>query len=214
MPFIDQLTMNLVCHNEHPVMQADVTDAPQFLRRPDPSDRIVRIAQQQDFRLRIGRLCFEVVEVNRVAAVPINEVVGRQFASIIANRRIETVVCRSLDDYLVTRCSQSFDNSGQSWHDTVRIDNPPGIYLPAMPVIEPPDNRVVVGFGDFGIAENTMRYPLLQGFNNSWCCTEIHIRHPHRQYILLFGSIPFVRIRPAPRDDCIEIVFHNLSFYS
>ena len=43
MSFIDQLTMNLVCHNEHPVMQADVTDAPQFLRRPDPSDRIVRI---------------------------------------------------------------------------------------------------------------------------------------------------------------------------
>ena len=50
----------------------------------------------------------------------------------------------------------------------------------------------------------------MHDIDNSGCCTKIHIRHPHGQYILLFGNIPFIRIRPATRNDCIEIVFHNL----
>ena len=30
-----------------------------------------------------------------------------------------------------------------------------------MPVIEPPDNRIIIGFGYFCITENTVRHPLL-----------------------------------------------------
>ena len=83
-----------------------------------------------------------------------------------------------------------------------------------MTALEPPDDRIVIGFGHFCIAENAVLHPLLQGIDNGGCGTEIHIRHPHGQYIFLFGSVPFVGVRPATRDNRIEIVSHNLSIYS
>ena len=83
-----------------------------------------------------------------------------------------------------------------------------------MTVLEPPDDCIVIGFGYFGITENAVCNPPLQGFYNGRCSTEIHIRHPHGQHIFLLRSVPFVRVRPATRDNRIEIVFHNLSIYS
>ena len=64
MPLVGQLAVNFIRHDKHPVAQADVADASQFFRSPDPPDRIVRIAQQQQFRLRVGRFRFKVVEVD------------------------------------------------------------------------------------------------------------------------------------------------------
>lgn len=40
---VGQFAMNFICHNKHSVAQTDVSDMPQLFRRPDPSDRIVRI---------------------------------------------------------------------------------------------------------------------------------------------------------------------------
>ena len=201
--------MNFVRHDRHAVAQADVAHTSQLLRCPYPPDRIVGIAQQQEFRFRVGRFRFEIVEVDRVATIPVNEIIGRQLASVVAYRRIETVVCRRLDDDLVARFGQRLDDGGQGGHYATRVDHPPGIDPPAMTALEPPDDRIVIGFGHFGVTENTVLHPFTQGFHNSRCRTEVHIRHPHGQRTLFFGCIPLVRVRPAPRDDCIEIVLHK-----
>lgn len=58
----------------------------QFFQSPDPSDRIVRIAQQQDFCFRIGSFPFKIGKVDYVAAILINEIIGKQLASVITDR--------------------------------------------------------------------------------------------------------------------------------
>ena len=213
MPFVGQFAMDLVRNHEYPVPQADVADTPQLFRRPDPSDRVMRVAQQQQLRFRIGGFRFEIVEIDRIAVVPVNEAIGRHFASVVADRRVETVVGRGLDDHPVARNRQGFDDRRQRRNDAARIDDPPGIHLPAVTVLEPPHDGIVIGLRHFGIAENPVRHAPLQGFDNGWSGTEVHVRHPHGQYAFFFGGIPFVGVRPATRDNCVEIVFHNLFFY-
>lgn len=81
--------------------QADLADAPQFLRCPDAPRRVVGIAENHQLHRRIGGRAFQSVEINRVG-------VSRQVSShsaaaqpLLATGDEEVVVDGSLHQHLV-----------------------------------------------------------------------------------------------------------------
>lgn len=57
-------------------------------------------------------LFFEVVEVYPVGVVLIEQAVGYDFASVVADHREEAVVDRGLDEDFVAGCGEGADDSG------------------------------------------------------------------------------------------------------
>ena len=61
--------MDFVGDDQHVVIHADPTEAPQLIRGPDPADGIVRAAQNGQFYRGIGTFCYQVFEIHVVPAI-------------------------------------------------------------------------------------------------------------------------------------------------
>ena len=62
-----QVGVYLVARDEHAMTAADVPNAPEFVRAPGPSGRIVRIRKNEE--LRVSGLAFQILKVNFVGEV-------------------------------------------------------------------------------------------------------------------------------------------------
>ena len=64
-----EITMNLVCHNEHMVAVAKLSQFLKLFFCPDSADRIVGTAQQKQLYILGCDLFFQIVEVNFIMSV-------------------------------------------------------------------------------------------------------------------------------------------------
>ncbi len=134
--------------------------------------------------------------------------IERRFAPVVPNRRIETIIDGRLDNHTVARVSQGLDDGRNGRHDTRRIDDPLRFDMPIVAPLEPPDNRPIIGLGDFRIAINTLLGPPDNGIDNSRSRPEIHVGNPHGQHVCIGWRIPFHTIRAAAQLHRIEKFIH------
>lgn len=93
------------------------------------------------------------------------------------------------------------------------MEYPLRLRVPAVTPFEPLHDRIVIGLRRLRIAEYAVLDPPPQRFDDGRRRTEIHVGHPHGQYVGIAVQLPFDRVRPAARDYFVEIVFHRRMFF-
>ncbi len=81
-----QLAVYLVGHDHDVVAQAQLPDAAQLRGRPDPSDRVMRVAEEHQLHGRVGGFTLQVVEINRVGVVAVYQRAFGRLASAVVDR--------------------------------------------------------------------------------------------------------------------------------
>lgn len=142
------------------------------------------IAEEKDLYGRVGEFLFEIFEIDAVCVVVfrlngmIDKFAGDELTAIVANRREETIVNRSLYEHLVTGHCHSFDDSRYGRNDSASIDKRVAFDLPAMATLKPVDSGFIIGFRYLGISEDAVSHATLKSIENRWSYAEIHVGDP------------------------------------
>ena len=203
--------MNFIGKNQHMVLLAQGADPGELLPAPDFSGRVLRIAEDHHGGQRIGKLFFQVLKVHLILSVPVDERILEHPAPVVDDGIDEGVVNRRLDDDLLRGSGEFPHCGGQGGNDPGGEDQLFIADLQAV-VLSPP---VPVGVEQFvrkdAVAENPVGSPLLNRPADAGCGGEIHIRHPHGQFI--FRNVPFQGTGSAPVDNFIKTVIHFFSTF-
>ena len=205
----DEFAMDLVGDDEDIVAQADLADAPQFLRCPDASRRVVGIAENHQLHRRIGGRVFQSVEINRVGVVAAGQFAFGGRAAAVGDGDEEVVVDGSLHQHLVARAGQRPEDGREGGNHTGHGAYPFARGSPSVPPCEPARNCRIVALRDLRIAEDAVFDPAAKRLDDGRGRPEIHVCHPHRQDVVGGFLVPLQRVRAPPRDRFVEIVVHH-----
>lgn len=189
--------------------QADFSDAPQFFGCPDAPCGVVGVAEQHQLHVRIGCCVFQRFEINGVGVVAANQLTFGGFTTAVGDRDEEMVVDGCLHQHFVAQPGQCPENGRQGRDHAGHRMYPFALRRPAVAPGKPPRDCRIVAFRDLRIAENTVLDPAAKRLDDSRCRPEIHICHPHRQYVRCGLFVPFHGVCAPPRDQLIEIVVHH-----
>ena len=93
--FENEISMDLITHNGHAVLHAEITDCGQLLFRPDSSDRIVRIAEEKELYVFGFQLLLKVSHIHMVAVVVAQHQRTADHSS--------SIICDNLGKWIVNR---------------------------------------------------------------------------------------------------------------
>ena len=132
-----KVAVNLIGNHIDIVPAANVSDAPQFLRRPDTAYRIMRAAQEEQ-----------------------PDVLLHNFSVIIPNHAEERVIDRRLNQDTVAGFRQRSDRHGQGIDHTGRFDQPLRFGFPPAVRSEPAGHRFKVGSFRIAVTKDTDVYTI------------------------------------------------------
>ncbi len=210
-PAVDEIAVDLIRAQDQAAAQAQIGHTLQFSAGEHPPSRVVRIAEQQQPRLRRdGGL--QPVEVDLVTQqVPIghrhklgHRLLPSEIGAGIKERGVDrrchqngvTGRSRAEDDHV-----QPEDEAGQR-HDPIRIDRPTAARRHALGDEGAQCGRVHL------VTEHGVRQPVLDRLDHGWWHGEFHVRHPHRQHIRA-DEIPFDAVGAAPVDAVLTLEIHD-----
>lgn len=116
--------MDFVGNDGDVVRKADVGHCSQFFSRPDASDRVGRVAEDEETDFFLDDLAFEVVEVDGIAAVAQDKFVIDELAMVVTDRRGKRIIDRRLDHDGVACPGQRADGGTDGEDDARRFDEP------------------------------------------------------------------------------------------
>ena len=185
---------------------AQFSDMRQSLFIPDLTYRIVRIAQNHERSLRIGKLLLQICIINMIFMIFIYKWAFQYITSVIQNRIIERIVYRRHDQHIFSRCSQLTYRAGDCRDNTCTEHDPVILYLYVMSISPPVDIGIVPFLRNICIAIHSMLQPLSHGIHDLRCSLEIHISHPHGQFSWLY--LPFNGISAPSVYNTVKIILH------
>jgi len=205
--------VDLVRDEDDVPADADFAQPLDFAARPDPADRIVWIAEDEQTGLRIDFL-FQVLEIHDPPAVVAAQGVANEASAVVFDGRVEWVIDGRLDDDAVARPGERLNTEVDRRNDAGRFRQPLAPDVPSMAVPQPADDGIRIGRRRTGIAENRMFRPLSNGFGHGRRTGEIHVGDPHRNDVLqpvsAFADIPLQGSGVPPVGSGVKIVFHDL----
>ena len=202
--------MNLVCHNEHMVAVAKLSQFLKLFFCPDSADRIVGTAQQKQLYILGCDLFFQIVEVNFIMSVRQKKRAFYDLSIVIANHLKERVINRRLNQYTVALFCQSAYRHRKGEYHTGGFYKPFRLWLPVKPTVKPAIQRVKIFSFYLAITENPMGNRILQCIQHRLRRLKIHIRHPQWQHIYVtsafHGEIIFQAVCLFPVNFPVKII--------
>ncbi len=179
---------------------------------PDPSHRIVGIAEDYALDLGVRKFFGKVGKVHGIAAILIEQGAGDNPAAVAFDLGSERRVDRGLDDDAFTWLGQEPDEDGKSRDDTGGKENIPGGHIPVVAAPEPAgDSPFQVFIVIYGIAEDPAVEACLQRHKDRLRRSKVHIGDPGQNGILCpAGRGPFQLhgVGAGPVDDLVKIILH------
>lgn len=221
-----EVAMDFVANDPEVVLLDDGGDAAQFVCCPDAARRVVGIAPDDQFCVRIGGLLFEVVEIHLELAV--NQLQGRADIFLIAvfASVLEEAVRRRREENLFVVVDQVFNELVEGGDDAGREGQLFFWEFPVVHIFTPfGENLIVAVVTEDGIAENAAVDAVLDGLADFWGCGEFHIGDPHADEFVVGVGEGHVRagvedvlteavcvqgIGVRAVDDFVKVVFHDL----
>lgn len=155
-----KVAVNLIGNHIDIVPAANVSDAPQFLRRPDTAYRIMRAAQEEQPDVLLHDFAFKIRKINGVPAILIDQRAFHNFSVIIPNHAEERVIDRRLNQDTVAGFRQRSDRHGQGIDHTGRFDQPLRFGFPPEVRSEPAGHRFKVGSFRIAVTKDTDVYTI------------------------------------------------------
>ncbi len=170
----------------------------------------MRVAQYHHCSKRVGKLFFEVIEINRVFPVRIQEGIFENVPARVFDRMKKNIVDGRLQNYVVARVGNSLHRAGYRWNYARTETQPFFFYIQRVPALPPARKSFIPAFGHNLVTEYARFEFAFKRGQNFGRGLKIHIGDPHRQFAL--GNVPFEGIGSAPVYKFAEIVFHAASF--
>ena len=184
----------------------------QGLRIPDLADRIVRIAEDHQCRLRIRELALQIIKIDMVFPIGIDQRAGKDHSAIVEDRIVKDIIDRREDQHLFSRSGQLAHHRGDGRDDAGAEDHPGDIRLPPVPLFPPVLIAFIVCLRNVCVAKYTEFHFAAQCFLNAGGCLEIHVCDAHGDHA--FFHIPFHGICAGSFDDRIKNFMHHCHFLS
>jgi len=150
----------------------NASDCPLGYFKGNGSKRDIRVADMRQIR-----------EIDGIRARFIAQLARQDFATVVQDRIVEDVVDRREHDDVVAYFRHFPNDRRDGWDDACAIEDPFFFHRELMPPLPPTDNAFPETIRDGIIAESALLQTLFDGTHNSRRCPEVHIRHPHRQFI-------------------------------
>ena len=211
-PVEHQVRMNLIADHNDMVPGADLGHPVELVFRPDPADRIVRIADDHQLCFGVRRAALKIVKVDRVSAVFIDQAVVAQLPCVVVDGVAERMVDRAGDNNPVTRLRQCLHHGVEDRNNTGGKHNPVFLELPAVPLFDPPHDCGRKIFRDKGVAVNRVLRAPHHRLHHRRGAGKIRVCGPHRKRIGVSNPgadiVPFGRAGMIPVDHFIKIILH------
>ena len=209
----NQVGVNLVGYQQGAAFHAKLRHFSQFLRLPDPSHRVLGVAQQENPALL--HLLGEVVKVDAPFSVRFHQRVFHHFPAPGLRHIVKFRVHRGLDENFVAVAAEQSDNRGQGGHHAKAPAHERNVRRPALAALLPLLHRLKIAVRTGGVAPDALLSLGNAGVDDGLGGAEVHIRHPQRNDVggaEFFG--PFVILGAAVAaavDDFVKIIFHRNS---
>ena len=119
----DDVVVDLVGHDPHAVVQAQLPHPPQFLLAPHPAGGVVGGAQQEQGGLGVLHLLLEVGEVDLIPLGALHQPVLHRDAVGAPDLVVEGAVDGGLDQHLVPLVGHDLDQVAQGGDDAVAVEH-------------------------------------------------------------------------------------------
>ena len=205
----DQVCVDLVSDNEHPVAQADVRHLFQLVPRPHPAHRVVGIAQDQHGGILAAAQRLQQGKVDGIAAIRPQAHGTVQTAALQRLRRVqEGRIRRGHHHDAVSRPGEAADHPVHGAQHTVGVHHPPVRNVHAVAALHPAAEGGDVLPRRAGIAEHPALHEVLYALAQLRRRQKIHVRHGEghdppghvgaarlHQLIFLRAGVPAIRQR-------------------
>ena len=119
----DDVVVDLVGHDPHAVVQAQLPHPPQLLLAPHPAGGVVGGAQQEQGGLGVLHLLLEVGEVDLIPLGALHQPVLHRDAVGAPDLIVEGAVDGGLDQHLVPLVGHDLDQVAQGGDDAVAVEH-------------------------------------------------------------------------------------------
>ena len=192
---INEIAVDLVRYDRHAVPVRQLRHLQQLLPRPDPSHRVVGVAQKEHGNPGAEAL-LHVFQIHVPAVLRLPQAVPPQAEAVYLRRLIERPVNGRLHHDLTPRAGEGAGAGEQAVHHAVAVQDPVFLRLYAVTALQPPQLRPFFLRSDKGIAEDRMLRPFGQRLTDRRKRGEVHIRHPHGQHVFpAEGILPVVPLQ-------------------
>ena len=191
---VGQLVVNLVADNDDIVRLTYIIYARELFTGPHTTHGVVGIAEDEHPRARVTGFRLQVFAIHLKAirfVATQSQHTGHNLTTVIAHGREETVIDGRLQDDAIARLGKCLHDDAQCGHHAAGVLYPLALNRPAVPAVEPRDDGLVVAFWHMRITEHAVLHAAAQGFAYGGRCLEIHVGHPHRDYVTLGILVPF-----------------------
>ena len=201
---VGQVAVDLVTDDSDPIPGAQFGQPCQFLLRPDPSTRVLGVAEQQQRRLGVGQLLLQVFPVDGISLFGQLQRTFQRNTPVVPDRVEEDVVDRCHHHHFLGRGRQFPDQRGDGGNHPGGEDQPILLNGQTVAALPPPHIGVIPLVRDNRVPENPVLHALGERLLDFRSGLEVHVRHPHGQ--LPLAHVPFVRVGMPAVDDLVEVV--------
>ena len=188
------------------MLPAEAAEPGKILPAPGTTNRVLRVAEDQQGGKGIGQLLFQILKVHRIPAVPVCKRILQHGTSVALDAIEEVVIYRRLDDHFFPGDGEYTDGCGDGRDHACHKKQFFPANLKAMMRPPPVPVGIVPCFRKGTVSEYTVNGPFFNGAPDTGGRGKIHIRHPHGQFAVEY--VPFFRTGPAPVRDGVEIICH------
>ena len=201
--------MDLIRANDQPVAQADLGNFLEFSPRVDPADGIVRIAKDKEPR-PLGNRLLKSLEVDLVCVSLAHERRIYKHATMLHGISQKVEINGRLRQHRLSGPGKSLEGDVEAGYDPGEKENLFLMDLPLVNCFRPVLQSASQILCGSCVSEDSMVDPLAQRTNDGLRGAEIHVRNPHRNYIIRICA-PFDGVGASPVHNLVKTIFHRYS---
>ena len=157
---------------------ANFADLLQLRRAPDPANRVVGAAENEEVDVVFHNLALHILKIHGVSAVFVLEGVFHHPAAVAVDHIEELVVHRGMNQHRITGLGGHPDGGGQGSNHAGGLDNPAAVDGPAVATGEPAGDGLIIIFGAVTVSKNAPVHHFPQRILHAFGCGKVHIGHP------------------------------------
>ena len=211
----DQVGVNLVGEQDHPVFDAQLHHTAQLLRRPHDAQGVVGATQEEEVGL--GQLGLEVGPVHLPPAVLFHEGILQHPAVPRLGHVVELGVHRGLDEHAAPLGGKELDHGADGLHHAQAEAHQARVNVPAVAALLPAPDGLKIGVRAAGIAPDALLGPGGEGVDDGLGGLEVHVRDPQGDHLvgaeLLRPLVVFGGAVAAAVHHGVEIILHRGSSF-
>ena len=178
----DEILMDLVGEDAHPVLFTDAAERLQLVPPPDPAHRVVGRGEDEQLGAGAVQLAVQLVKIDGPAPRPVGaQVTGRELPPVVPDGVEEGVIDRGEHRHRIPRPGAQLHQPIDGRNDPRGKADPLPLQGQAVLLLLPAEEGVVIVLRHLVVAKGPVGRPGVDGQPHAGRALEVHVRHPQRE---------------------------------